>query len=124
MPSLRPTSFPGPALDYGVAPPGYRLPATTRLGPVRLQVADLARSVAYYERVVGLRVLTRSERTATLGPQSEARPIVELNERPGRVEAGSDSITSPFCFPIARLWAGSSRNSRRRASTRGCRITW
>ena len=83
MPSLRPTSFPGPALDYGVAPPGYRLPATTRLGPVRLQVADLARSVAYYERVVGLRVLTRSERTATRGPQSEARPIVELNERPG-----------------------------------------
>jgi catechol 2,3-dioxygenase len=83
MPSLRPTSQPGPVLDYGIAPPGYRLPATTRLGPVRLQVANLARSLAYYERVVGLRVLSRSERAAALGPQQDARPLVELNERPG-----------------------------------------
>ena len=83
MPSLRPTSQPGRVLDYGIAPPGYRLPAATRLGPVRLQVANLARSLAYYERVVGLRVLSRSERGAVLGPQQEARPLVELNERPG-----------------------------------------
>ena len=69
--------------DYGIAPPGYRLPAETRLGPVRLQVADLQRSVAYYERVLGLRVLTRGEHAATLGPQDEARVLVELHERPG-----------------------------------------
>src|SRR5713101_537427 len=72
-------------LEYGVAPPGYRLPAATRVGTVRLQVADLARSLAYYERVIGLRLLTRDGHTATLGPQHDARAIVELRERPGAV---------------------------------------
>ena len=43
--------------DYGVAPTGYRLPDATRLGTVRLQVSDLARSVAYYRDLLGLRVL-------------------------------------------------------------------
>ena len=50
---------------------------------MRLQVADLARSLAYYERVVGLRVFSRSERAAALGPQRDSQPLVELNERPG-----------------------------------------
>jgi catechol 2,3-dioxygenase len=36
--------------SYGEPPSGYRLPEGTRLGPVRLQIADLARSLAYYER--------------------------------------------------------------------------
>ena len=40
------------AQAYGIAPPGYRLPAATRLGAVRLQVADLARSLEWYRRVL------------------------------------------------------------------------
>ena len=68
---------------YGIAPPGYRLPAETRLGPVRLQVADLARSLEYYERVLGLRLLRRGQGTAVLGDVSGATPLVELHERPG-----------------------------------------
>ena len=44
---------------YGIAPPGYRLPAATRLGAVRLQVADLARSLGWYRRVLGLEPLDR-----------------------------------------------------------------
>jgi hypothetical protein len=36
--------------SYGEAPRGgHRLPDATRLGPVQLQVADLARSLAFYE---------------------------------------------------------------------------
>ena len=50
---------------------------------MRLQVANLARSLAYYERVVGFRLLSRSERAATLGPQQDPRPLVGLHERPG-----------------------------------------
>ena len=42
---------------YGIAPAGFRLPDATRVGRVRLQVADLARSIAYYESVIGLRVV-------------------------------------------------------------------
>ncbi|MFL5578344.1 MAG: VOC family protein [Gemmatimonadaceae bacterium] len=71
------------AADYGIAPPGYRLPAATRLGRVRLQVADLARSLAYYEQVLGFRVLERTASVATLGAHGDDAPIVELHERPG-----------------------------------------
>ncbi|MEP0547584.1 MAG: VOC family protein [Rhodothermales bacterium] len=66
--------------DTGIAPPGYRLPAATRPGRVRLQVTDLDRSLAFYEGVLGLRVLDRSGATATLGAD---RPLIELVERPG-----------------------------------------
>jgi catechol 2,3-dioxygenase len=68
---------------YGIAPPGFRLPDETRLGPVRLQVADLARSLAYYEQVLGLRVLERGQGTAALGGDGATAPIIELHERPG-----------------------------------------
>lgn len=67
----------------GIAPPGFRLPASTRLGRVRLQVADLARSLSYYEQVLGLRVLERSEGVATMAPHHDPTPLVELHERAG-----------------------------------------
>lgn len=68
---------------YGVVPPGYRLPDATRPGPVRLQVAGLATSLAFYETVLGLRVLRRSDDTAALGAQSGDRSVVELHARAG-----------------------------------------
>jgi len=39
-----------------------RLPESTHLGRVRLQVADLERSVAFYEKVLGMRVIRRGNR--------------------------------------------------------------
>ena len=91
------------AQAYGIAPPGYRLPAATRLGAVRLQVADLARSLEWYRRVLGLEPLDgdpldrsprdrerqgsephdRSGRVAGLGAPGAGVPLVELRERPG-----------------------------------------
>ena len=68
---------------YGIAPTKYRLPDTTRIGRVTLQVADLARSLAYYERVLGFRVLERAAGRATLGAQEGDAVLVELRERPG-----------------------------------------
>jgi len=70
-------------LDYGIAPPGYRLPDATRLGAVRLQVADLGRSLDYYQRVLGLRLLDRDTGRAALGAEGEEQPLVVLHERPG-----------------------------------------
>lgn len=61
----------------------YRLPAATRLGRVALQVADLGRSIDYYERVLGLRVLARAEAVALLAAHGDDTPLVELRERPG-----------------------------------------
>src|SRR3989442_1051304 len=69
--------------SYGEAPSGYRLPEGTRLGRVRLQIADLARSLAYYEGTLGLRVLRRDGSIAVLGAQRDDSPLVELHERPG-----------------------------------------
>jgi len=69
--------------SYGVAPAGYRLPDATRLGEVRLQVADLDRSVAFYRQVLGLELLARDGDTARLGAAGDREPIVTLVERRG-----------------------------------------
>jgi catechol 2,3-dioxygenase len=66
--------------DYGIAPGGFRLPDDTSLGPVRLQVSDLQRSVDYYEHVLGLRTLTRMGDAATLGVPGDGRPLVRLQQ--------------------------------------------
>jgi catechol 2,3-dioxygenase len=71
------------AKAYGIAPPGFRLPAATRLGGVRLQVADLTRSVAWYRRVLGLEPLERPGHVVHLGIPGAGTPIVELHERSG-----------------------------------------
>jgi catechol 2,3-dioxygenase len=64
----------------GIAPPGFRLPPDTRLGAVRLQVADLARSQAYYEEVLGFRVADRDSRDAVLTAVDADVPLVYLHE--------------------------------------------
>ncbi len=69
----------------GIAPPGYRLPAATRLGGIRLQVADLSRSLAYYVEVLGLRALSRTETVATLGTTGDDAVLVTLQQRAGAV---------------------------------------
>ena len=70
-------------LEYGIAPPDYRLPAASRLGVVRLQVADLARSLAWYRRVLGVEVRQQRNGVATLGAQGAGETLIELHERPG-----------------------------------------
>jgi len=73
-----------PALpSYGIPAPGFRLPDASHVGRVRLQVADLQRSVDYYERVIGLRVQARSGTAATLSPHGVDRVLVELHEKTG-----------------------------------------
>ena len=73
----------GDTESHGIAPAGFRLPSSTRLGVVRLQVSDLAQSLTYYERVLGLRELERRGRVAVLAPVDGDRPLIELHEMPG-----------------------------------------
>ncbi|MEX2111075.1 MAG: VOC family protein [Gemmatimonadaceae bacterium] len=65
---------------HGIRPKSYRLPEATRLGRVRLQVADLERSLLFYEQVLGFRVIKRSADSATLGPHGDDHEIVELRQ--------------------------------------------
>ncbi|HSH46675.1 MAG TPA: VOC family protein [Longimicrobiales bacterium] len=65
------------------------LPAGTRPGRVRLQVADLDRSLDWYQRVLGFQVTAREDDAARLAPCDDAADppadagnwLVELRER-------------------------------------------
>jgi catechol 2,3-dioxygenase len=52
----------------------------TRMGPVELSVADLDRSLDYWQRIVGLRLLDRQNGNASLGTDIE---LVRFVEEPG-----------------------------------------
>jgi catechol 2,3-dioxygenase len=69
--------------SYGEAPSRYRLPAATSLGPVRLRIADLQRSLAFYQGTLGLRLLDGDGGTATLGSYGDRNPLVVLEEHRG-----------------------------------------
>jgi catechol 2,3-dioxygenase len=66
--------------ERGIRPKGYRLPEATHLGRVRLQVADLDRSLAFYENVLGMRAIRRTSDSVSLGPRGEDREIVHLRQ--------------------------------------------
>ena len=57
--------------------PAARIDPDTTLGPVRLTVAELDRSRAFYERTIGLRASDRDDGTLALGPAGEP-PLIEL----------------------------------------------
>lgn len=90
----------GAAPSFGVAPPGFRMPATLQLGQVSLQVADLARSLEYYQRVLGLRVLRRAEGDATLGAHGDDTPLVRLRERRGVSPVPRQGLLGLYHFAI------------------------
>ena len=68
---------------YGQPPRGFRLPAATHLGQVVLQVSGLDTSLAFYQEVLGFRVLARDGSRAMLAPQGSDQALIELRERPG-----------------------------------------
>ena len=83
----------------GIPAPAFRLPDATRLGLVRLQIADLGRSLDYYERVLGFRLLHRATDRAVLG-DLEGMPLVELNERRGARHAPGQGKLGLYHFAI------------------------
>lgn len=95
-----PPAEPATPGSYGEPPRGRRLPEATRLGPVRLAVADLARSTDWYQQVLGLRIVERAGATARLAPQHSDRWLVELNELPGARPAPGRGRLGLFHFAI------------------------
>lgn len=72
------------------------LPPGTRMGAVHLTVADLDRSLAYYERQIGLRVHLRDGGRATVGAGGE--DLLVLTEEPGARPA--DGYAGLFHFAL------------------------
>ncbi len=86
--------------SYGEAPSGFRLPQATRLGSVSLQVADLARSLAFYEGVLGLRSVERDASRAVLAAHGDDTPLVELYARAGARPASPRGVLGLYHFAI------------------------
>lgn len=74
-------------LPYGVPPPAFRLSDAAHPGAVHLQVSDLPRSLAYYERVLGLNGHSVTGTSAVLSAQGDEQPLVTLHARPGVTRA-------------------------------------
>ncbi|HEX7121104.1 MAG TPA: VOC family protein [Gemmatimonadaceae bacterium] len=75
--------------SYGEPPSGFRLPSASRLGPVRLAVTDLGRSVTWYQQALGFRAMRREAESAVLAAQDDERPVIELHQPQGvRAAAG------------------------------------
>lgn len=69
--------------EIGIHPPNYRLPGTAHIGRVRLAVSDLARSITFYSRVIGLTLLHLEGNLAQLGIAENDRILLELEQLPG-----------------------------------------
>jgi catechol 2,3-dioxygenase len=71
----------------GMRPAGGRIPDTTRVGRVTLQVADLVRSLRFYREVIGFRDIDlleiNGQRVARLGAAGSDEVLLELREKPG-----------------------------------------
>ncbi len=83
-----------------------RLHPATRMGAVHLAVADLPRSLAFYEEMLGFRVQEQEGRTAQLGAGRE--PLVVLTEQRGARQVRNHSglyhfaILTPSRLALAR----------------------
>jgi catechol 2,3-dioxygenase len=88
-----------PGREYGVLPPGYRLPDQTRVGRVRLQVGDLDRSVGYYRDVLGFRTIEAHGR-CELAPQGDDHVIAELHEFHGARHVPPGGLLGLYHFAV------------------------
>jgi catechol 2,3-dioxygenase len=82
----------------GGAPAVAAIPAATRVGTVHLSVADLERSIGYYEYTLGLRVQARDGDRAALGTGGE--DLLELREEPGALPIGHASGLYHFALLV------------------------
>ena len=83
-------------LEAAGAPAHAEIASSTSLGAVHLTVADLDRSLAYYEREIGLEALERAGGAVTLG--LEGRELLKLVEEPGALP--SDGHTGLYHFAL------------------------
>jgi catechol 2,3-dioxygenase len=101
-------------LEVTAARAGAEIAADTRMGPVHLGVADLDRSVAYYESAIGLREHERDGDRATLGAgDGDLLVLFEVpGARPARRHTGlyHFALLVPERVDLARFLAHAARD--------------
>jgi catechol 2,3-dioxygenase len=70
------------------------------LGQVRLQVADLGRSLDYYQNVLGFRAVSRTPSGASLAALGDDTPVIQLEERRGAVPVPHQGRLGLYHFAI------------------------
>lgn len=90
------------------------LPADTRMGAVHLTVADLDRSLSYYDQALGLRLHAREDGRAALGTGGEDLLVLfeEPGARPARGHTGlyHYALLVPERADLARFLAHAARD--------------
>lgn len=77
-----------------------RLPISARLGTVRLQVRDLARSEEFYTQVLGLRPAPHGTGRLSLTAGEDSEPLIELIEHPSAQEVRPRSRLGLFHYAL------------------------
>jgi catechol 2,3-dioxygenase len=85
--------------DYGIAPPNFRLPESTHVGRVRLEISNLDRSLAYYRDVLGFHVIEADIETAVVGSDA-GELLVELHQDRGVRPVPRGGLLGLFHFAI------------------------
>ena len=88
------------------APAVADVPPDTRMGAVHLTVADLDRSIAYYETAIGLRVHEREGGRAALGHRRRG------SARADRAAGRAAGATATAASTTSRCWCPSAPTSR------------
>jgi catechol 2,3-dioxygenase len=83
----------------GIQPAGYRLPPQTRIGRVRLQVRDIARSLRYYTEVLGFAVAANDGSVAVLAA-ADGSPLIELHAKEGARAVPRRGLLGLYHFAI------------------------
>src|SRR5947209_5617522 len=100
-------------LEAAGAPVAAEIAPSTRMGAVELTVADLGRSIGYYEGALGLRVHDREAARATLGAGGEDLLVLDelADARPARGYAGlyHFALLVPERVDLARFLAHAAR---------------
>ena len=86
--------------EYGIAPPGYRLPDATHVGRIRLQVSNVERSAAYYRNVLGFEVGEVDAQTVLLRAGGAADHLIELRYEPGTRPLPDAGVLGLYHFAI------------------------
>jgi len=71
---------------------GFRLPDATHLSRVHLRTADLTGIVAFYEKVMGLQVVKRSETQASFSASSSTPEILVISQDENALPRGQSTI--------------------------------
>jgi len=87
-------------MSVGISPPGFRLPARSHVGSVRLQVADLDRSIAFYRDVVGFTGIMRTNGGARLSARAGEPVLLELDEKAGARPVSRRGLLGLYHFAV------------------------